>query len=295
MKKYLIFALALALAGCGSQGTPEGYVRHCVKQLDRQALYADSPEWKECRKAVLAESPSSMEEAHDAVSRAAAVAGGKHSRLVPPVKDTVSYVEKTPEARLLEGNIVYIALPAHSGVKVPDSLYIHTVFDLLQGHLDAEGVVLDLRGNRGGNMYPMIAAVSPLIPDGIVLRFKSRGRTAPVSLEYVVKMAGLSYAEVKKFPPSMPIAILTDALTGSSGEATLLCFRGLDNVRTFGAPTAGYASANTVLPLADGYTLLITTGCDEARTGEVFCDDPIAPDFATASPLEDALRWIAER
>ena len=90
-----------------------------------------------------------------------------------------------------------------------------------------------------------------------------------------------------------PAAILTDDMTGSSGEATLLYFRGLDNVLTFGTPTAGYASANIVKALADGYTLLITTSCDMARTGEIFCDDPIEPDVLTQTPLEDAVAWIA--
>lgn len=295
----MLMLAAVAVAGCGffpgDDGTPKGYVRYCVKMLDRQALHADSPEWAECRKAVLAEAGelSSMDEAHDAVSRAAAVAGGKHSRLVPPVRDTLSYDEKAPEAELLEGNIIRMALPAHSGVRVSDSLYMHTVLDFLQEHTDAAGAVLDLRGNRGGDMYPMIAAVSPLIPDGIILRFQGRKRTSPVSLEYVMQTEGLSPAAVKKLPMSMPIAILTDGGTGSSAEATLLCFRGLDNVRTFGAPTAGYASANVVLPLSDGYTLLITTACDVARTGEVFCDDPIEPDLRTDDPLGEALSWLA--
>ena len=63
-------------------------------------------------------------------------------------------------------------------------------------------------------------------------------------------------------------------------------------VRTFGTPTAGYASANIVKALADGYTLLITTSCDMARTGEIFCDDPIEPDVLTQTPLEDAVAWI---
>ena len=67
----------------------------------------------------------------------------------------------------------------------------------------------------------------------------------------------------------------------------------MDNVRTFGTPTAGYASANIVKALADGYTLLITTSCDMARTGEIFCDDPIEPDVLTQTPLEDAVAWIA--
>ena len=29
-----------------------------------------------------------------------------------------------------------------------------------------------------------------------------------------------------------------------------------------------------------------------ARTGEIFCDDPIAPDVATDQPLEEATKWI---
>lgn len=75
-------------------------------------------------------------------------------------------------------------------------------------------------------------------------------------------------------------------------EDTLLCFRGLDNVRTFGMPTAGYASANVTKFLSDGYLLVITTSCDVARTGEVFCADPIEPDVRTDTPLEDAAAWV---
>jgi C-terminal processing protease CtpA/Prc len=77
------------------------------------------------------------------------------------------------------------------------------------------------------------------------------------------------------------VAILTNEWTASSGEALLICFRGLEKVRVFGSPTAGYASANTPFPLPDGSKLVLTIGCDVARTGEEFCDDPIAPDTAT--------------
>ena len=183
-------------------------------------------------------------------------------------------------------------LPAHRGVKVSDAIYTHAVLDFLQSHLDAAGVVIDLRDNHGGNMYPMISAIAPLLPEGTLLSFKTRKRTSPITLDFVVRSSGLSTEEISKFPDSTPIAILINDWTGSSGEATLLCFRGLENVRTFGIPTAGYASANQSFPMADGYTLLITIGCDVARTGEVFCDDPIAPDVETQMPLEDAVAWI---
>ena len=55
---YLLLALAgWLVASCGlfdNQGTPKGYVGHCVRLLDRQALYADTPEWKTKRLEILA-------------------------------------------------------------------------------------------------------------------------------------------------------------------------------------------------------------------------------------------------
>jgi C-terminal processing protease CtpA/Prc len=175
---------------------------------------------------------------------------------------------------------------------VSDSLYAYSVLHFLQEHSSAAGVVIDLRDNTGGNMYPMISAVSPLLPDGIILEFKGKKRTSPISLDFVLRVVGINAPEIRKFPEGTPVAILTNDMTASSGEATLLCFRGLDNTRTFGRPTAGFASANQPFPLKNGYSLVLTTGCDVARTGEVFCDDPIAPDVETETPLEDAVSWI---
>lgn len=40
--------------------------------------------------------------------------------------------------------------------------------------------------------------------------------------------------------------------------------------------------------------LALTVSCDIARTGEIFCDDPIVPDVETESPEEDALLWLKE-
>ena len=160
MKRYyslFLFFFVFIASSCirlGNQGTPKGYVRYCVRLLDRQALYSDSPQWRQTKDSILLVSKniSSFDEAHSLVSRAAHIAGGKHSQLLPPVKDTASYQEIAPEVKLMENGIVYVLLPAHSGIKVSDSLYLHTVLDFLLAHQDAQGVVLDLRGNRGGNM-----------------------------------------------------------------------------------------------------------------------------------------------
>jgi|GEM_PF-4711484 len=53
-----LLALLFIVSACsffsGNQNTTEGYVRHCVRLLDKQALYADRPEWKEVKDSILA-------------------------------------------------------------------------------------------------------------------------------------------------------------------------------------------------------------------------------------------------
>ena len=143
-------------------------------------------------------------------------------------------------------------------------------------------------------MYPMIAAIHRFLPDDIFLKFKMRRRfqsVMPINKEFVAKVVGID------IEPRIdcPVAILTDEATASSGEAVLLSFRGLDNARVFGSPTAGYASANESIIFYDGSILALTVSCDIARTGEVFCDDPIVPDVETGSPEEDAISWLKDR
>ena len=111
-----------------------------------------------------------------------------------------------------------------------------------------------------------------------------------VNTAFVMRSVGME----QQSPIHCQVALLTDEWTASSGEAVLICFRGLENTRTFGSPTAGYCSCNQPFPLPGGSRLVLTTGEDIARTGEVFCDDPIEPDVMTETPLEKALEWLTK-
>jgi C-terminal processing protease CtpA/Prc len=83
-------------------------------------------------------------------------------------------------------------------------------------------------------------------------------------------------------------------MTASSGEAVLLCFKGMDQVRFFGSDTAGYCSVNNVRTLYDGARIQLTVGSDVDRTGRIYCEDPIPPDVVTDRPAEDAAAWILQ-
>ena len=288
MKRILIVLLACTLFSCGD--TNSGYVRKAIRIMDRHGIYAQGAEWEKAKKEALSAKPSSLAEAQEIVDRAGTVAGGKHTRLMTADEatgnDTATW--EMPTVSQPREGIALIKLPPFSGNGEEGVRYATTVLEALPDTL--RGAVIDLRGNRGGNMYPMIAAVHRFLPDDVLLRFSSRKRDSSVNAYYVTRSLGIA----RQDRIGCPVALLTDEWTGSSGEAVLLCFRGLADSRTFGAPTAGYASCNQPFELPDGSYLVLTTGEDIARTSEVFCDDPIAPDIPTSTPVEAALEWLQQ-
>ena len=289
LNRILILAAAVLLAAaCGDAN--QRYVRQGVFLMDKMGLFAEGPEWAEAKKTALQATPVDMDEAQDVVRAALKVAGGKHSFIYKSEdvkEDAVKEWEK-PDVRVEDG-IAILRLPPFSGNADEGVKYAQTVLERVPD--DVRGVVIDLRGNTGGNMYPMIAAVHRFLPDDVVLRFRSRKRTQQLTVSFILRVARVEARDTI----DCPVALLTDDYTASSGEATLICFRGLEKARVFGAPTAGYASANAPFPMPDGSKLVLTTSCDVARTGEEFCDDPIAPDVQTETPLEDALAWLNSR
>ena len=291
MKARIIGFVAVIIVAISCGDGNRAYVGRAVRIMDKNGIFADGASWEEARKAALEARPASLEEAQEVIREALKVAGGKHSFLKTEeavVEDaTADWPE--PSVSVLEDGIAVLVLPPFGGGRSEGLDYALTALEGVPD--DVCGVVIDLRDNVGGNMYPMIAAVHRFIADDDILRFRTRKRTQWVELPFVLQSAGISRMSFI----DCPVAILTNEWTASSGEAVLLCFRALDYARSFGQPTAGYASANTPFTLPDGAQLVLTTACDVARTGEVFCDDPIVPDVLTSCPLEEAIEWIREQ
>ena len=287
MKRILLFLLvALLMASCGDPNIH--YVKKAVRMMDKNGIYAQGPEWEKAKEEALSARPSSLEEAQEIVIQAGKVAGGKHTFLMTADEvtenDTAHW--EMPTVELLENGIAVIKLPQFMGNAEEGIRYANTVLNAIPNTL--QGAIIDLRGNRGGNMYPMIAAVHRFLPNDNILQLRTRRNNMKINVEYVMRVADVA----QQTHINCPVALLTDEWTASSGEAVLLCFRGLTNTRTFGTPTAGYASCNQPFDLPGGSKLVLTTSEDVARTEEVFCDDPIEPDVLTETPFEAALEWI---
>lgn len=305
----LIIIIAAALAVVMKYGptfgfylvppSAETYGKNALSTIDKNGIFAGNDEWKstynECLKMI--ENAKSYDDTYDAIRKALSVGGGKHSMLMTKSESqdtTESYDEVLPTVSL-DGDIAIIKLPDFLGTAEAGQKYAKVAEDFIHENRDKiKGVVLDLRGNTGGDMGPMATAVSSLLPDGELVYYHYRSYDIPVALKNgVVSNAGTGgkslYPEEKL---NVPVAILTDDMTASSGEALTLCFRGLENTRTFGAPTAGYTSVNMLYNMYDGAQMYLTVAFDKARTGEIFKETPIEPDVATDSPLEAALEWL---
>lgn len=277
----------------------ERYGKDALATIGKNGIYSGSDEWKstyeECLKMI--ENAESYEDTYPAIKKALSVCGGKHSMLMTKSESqstSDSYDEVLPTVSL-NGDIAVIKLPDFLGTAEAGRKYAKVAEDFIHENRDKiKGVVLDLRGNTGGDMGPMATAVSSLLPDGELMYYHYRSYGVPVTLkDGVISNAGTGgkslYPDEKL---KVPVAILTDDMTASSGEALTLCFRGLENVKTFGAPTAGYTSVNILYSLYDGAQMYLTVAFDKARTGEIFKETSIEPDVATDSPLEAALEWL---
>lgn len=277
----------------------ERYGKDALATIGKNGIYSGSDDWKstyeECLKMI--ENAKSYEDTYPAIKKALSVCGGKHSILMTKSESqstSDSYDEVLPTVSL-NGDIAVIKLPDFLGTAEAGRKYAKVAEDFIHENRDKiNGVVLDLRGNTGGDMGPMATAVSSLLPDGELMYYHYRSYDVPVTLkDGVISNAGTGgkslYPDEKL---KVPVAILTDDMTASSGEALTLCFRGLENVKTFGAPTAGYTSVNMLYSLYDGAQMYLTVAFDKARTGEIFKETSIEPDVATDSPLEAALEWL---
>lgn len=139
------------------------------------------------------------------------------------------------------------------------------------------GWVVDLRSNTGGNMWPMLLGMGPLLGDGKgadpVGMFLLADKRQPWAYrEGAVWLDGKAVVGSRNTQytlrhPDAPVAVLFGPRTASSGEASVLAFRGRAASRSFGQPSAGYSTANTPQRLPDGSLLLLTGSVIADRNG----------------------------
>ncbi|MBW3622637.1 MAG: PDZ domain-containing protein [Armatimonadetes bacterium] len=144
--------------------------------------------------------------------------------------------------------------------------------------------IIDVRRNQGGNSWPILAGLGPLIGEGViggtdgrkVERDETRYEKGQAKLndEVIAQVASPYRLRAGK---KIFVAVLTGSMTASAGEAVVLWFRGLPNVRTFGESTYGVPTANIGHRFSDGSGMNLTVSVGVDRKGRNYAG-PIPPD-----------------
>lgn len=110
------------------------------------------------------------------------------------------------------------------------------------------GLVLDLRGNRGGLLRQAVAAAETLLPHGTVATTSGRD---PASVhDFVAHGIDLS--------AGLPVVVLVDAGSASAAEILAAALADQHRAVVVGSATFGKGLVQTVVPLPDGGELLIS-------------------------------------
>lgn len=230
------------------------------------------------------------------LNEAIILAGGKHSFADQHLTEEAMREEYQEPVAKEEANVLYLELPTFAASLDLAQDYADTLMTGLKKANDYQGIIIDLRGNRGGDMGPMLAGLSPLLEDGELLSFVYGENEVPVTLEDGSIEGGgspISVENIKKIK-DLPIAVLIDHDTASSAELTLLALKENENVKTFGEETRGLTSVNQTINLTEDIYLALTIGSVKTRSGENYKEQPIQADVPSQQAKEDALQWIQE-
>jgi carboxyl-terminal processing protease len=277
------------------------YLDSALNLMQSHSLHRARVQWPQLRQEAVAFAGTAQTPAqtYPAINLALDGLGDNHSLLLPPQAVTGAQpAGPSPKGERLEDRLGYLRMTGFMGSDPVSHAYLY--HDLLR-QVDGPGVcgwIVDLRGNTGGNMWPMLAGIGPLLatdrPGSFVMAdgseipwYYAAGESSTEPGQPIVRVGNPHTLS----RPAPPVAVLTGPSTVSSGEAIAVAFRGRPDTRTFGEPTYGVPTANYSYVMPDGAILALTVARFADRTGTAY-DSPLPPDelviAVAGTPTTDA-------
>ena len=252
-------------------------------------------------------SAQTVPDTYPAIREALRLLGDGHSQY-RPVTGTVIFVPtRTCRASgagvpTVPATIGYVTVGTFSGSGAAASAFANAIQGAIRtsDRPNLAGWIVDLRGNGGGNMWPMVAGVGPIIGEGVLGYFIN-----PVGFENVweyrdgaswnggviIQRVDAPYTLIRQRPK---VAVLVDNGIASSGEAVVIAFKQRPDTRFFGVATCGLSTSNSGFTLSDGAQLILTTAVMADRTKARY-GDSVQPDETvtdTTQTIQRAIEWL---
>ena len=214
--------------------------------------------------------------------------------------------------KILPGNVGYLRVP---GMMLDTSQYNKKAQQLADSlyALEQSGatkIIIDLRLNAGGTMFPMIAGVSALLGNG---KFIGGANSEGAVQEMSVLESGKFYSadggmakvnnNCSRLSPKTKLVVLTSNLTGSAGECVAVAFKGRKHTRFIGEPTAGFTIGNNGHWIIEGRAGIVIAESaivdrnkknyyTDVQTDELIWGSDNFDDYLKDKKIQAALRWL---
>lgn len=157
---------------------------------------------------------------------------------------------------------------------------------------DLQGLVLDLRNNPGGLLDASIKVVDLFLDKGIIV--STKGRLEDQNMEYSAHAGGPDY--------DFPLIILINGGTASASEIVAGALQDHERALVLGSQSFGKGSVQTIIPMADGAGLRLTTARYYTPSGISIQATGITPDFLVSEKTaeeddtdEGAMKFLREK
>lgn len=166
-------------------------------------------------------------------------------------------------AARMDGKILYVRIGAFNKYTVVD------MNKALQENLEAEAMILDLRGNSGGLLDQAVQTANMFVDGGII--FSSKGRKGEDDQFFM--------AEEGDRLNGKPIVVLVDGQTASSAEALSGSLQEQGRAQIVGTRSFGKGSVQSLIELPNGAELALTNAYLYLPSGQELKGKGIKPDY----------------
>ena len=306
MKARFCFFVILFPFLCGAQkaDSVRVFVDSALNIMQNKSLFSKNLDWKKIRDTVkyMTNEATTYQESAPAIKFAFNLLNDKHGWLVLNDESYINPFLARDNSRINEATKSVIIKPAiKCAVLKKQYAYLSIPFfggqssksmnDFAQRIQDSlckvvlpatKGIIIDLRLNGGGNMYPMVIGVSNLLPDGKLT--ESVNSNGDVDGAFILKNRSITLLDtiivrLKRTCGDLqkiPLAVLIGPATGSYGEQLAIVLSTRKNTMLIGENTAGYVTANNgfLLP-GNNNGIVIGESYTKDKTGKVYLDDVV--------------------
>ncbi len=171
-------------------------------------------------------------------------------------------IEDAKISAQMDGEFLYIQIPSFD-TNTP--IYIK---NSIMRYPAVKAVILDLRGNKGGQLNIAIDIAKLFIDDGIIVATK--GKENDSTKYYVAKQDEVF---------NLPLAVLIDQNTASSAEALAAALHDQAQAVLIGTQTFGKGTIQDIFAFDNGGKLALTTGEFFTPSGDKIQNIGIWPDY----------------